>query len=298
MSTTNIDDVLMGAVNKTTYDTQKKPEAAPIAAKEETFENAEVPEEKQEEPTNESNQYEEDESETVEAKPEAAEVDDYGNEKSKPRSYSEDEVNNRINQAVRERISRFERNTQVPAPQQVQQAAQSGFEYNADSAETWQQQLAQFTERVVEQREQRVRAQSEQARQQEELAEFHGKFQQGMGRFKDFESVVGSKPITDAMTESLKGIDDPTAFIYAASKRAPAELERISKISNPIKQVVEMGKLEEKMRKQKPISQTPKPLTKTSDDMPIPHAKKKSEPTIEEMIAQDAKRRLDKQRRK
>ena len=113
-----------------------------------------------------------------------------------------------------------------------------------------------------------------------------------MDRFSDFKDVVGSQPITDPMTYALRGMNDPSAFIYAASKRAPQELQRISNISDPYVQMVEMGKLEERMRKTPMTTKAPRPVSKTVDNSSIPVQQKKGEPSIEDLIAHaDAKRR-------
>ena len=74
--------------------------------------------------------------------------DDYGNTKTPPRTYTEEEVNERINKAVRERLSRGDNTNQQPTQQQVVQQAQ-GFEYNPDSEESWEGQLEKFVRRTV-----------------------------------------------------------------------------------------------------------------------------------------------------
>ena len=88
------------------------------------------------------------EAESVEATEEKheKEIDDYGNEKPEPKTYSEDEVSERINKAVRERMARMERNTPQPEPQQQ---AKPEFEYNPESEESWQNQLEGFVEQTV-----------------------------------------------------------------------------------------------------------------------------------------------------
>jgi hypothetical protein len=93
------------------------------------------------------------------------------------------------------------------------------------------------------------------------------------------------------MTLATRAMADPAAFLYAAAKRAPQDLERISKIRDPYAQMTEMGKLEERMRRNKPATQAPRPLGRTIDNAPENAPKKKSEPTIEDLIARaDAKK--------
>ncbi len=226
--------------------------------------------------------------------PEApAPQDDYGNEVAAAKVYTEDEVNERINQAVRDRLARLERNSaqQPPAPAQVQQAAQQGFEYNAESAESWQQQLESFVEQTVGRMNQKQAQQAQQMREQQAQAEFEQKFHQGMGKFKDYVDVVSTQPITDAMTVSLRSVKDPAAFLYAACKREPKEIERISRIQDPYAQIAEMGKLEERMKKARAHTQTPKPVARTHEDAAF-SSKSDKEPTIEELIHRaEAKKR-------
>ena len=289
--TSSIDDVLASA----TAGIPPKVEIEPQDSLAEEVSSESSPEKAQET----TNEYSEPEDPAPKDTQESS-IDEYGNEKPAPRQYSQEEADEYVNRMVRERLARIERNAQPPTPQQVQQAQQAGFQYNAESGEDWQQQLAAFTEQVIVQREQRQMQQAHQMREDREKAEFHHKFQAGMGRFPDFVDAVGSQPITDYMTEALSGIKDPAAFIYAASKRMPQELERISKIQGKAAQMVEMGKLEERMKQVKPATKAPKPISRTQEDMTIKHSTDKKEPTIEELIAkEDAKRRaLQAQRRR
>jgi hypothetical protein len=221
---------------------------------------------------------------------EHAHLDEYGNDTPAPKTYTEAEVNERINKAVRERLARGN-HEQVPQ-QQVTQQAQANFEYNPESNDSWQTQLEQFVESTVDRMSQkRQQAQLQQQEKQAQVA-FEEKMYQGMGRFSDFTDVVSGKPISDAMVMATRGMEDPAAFIYAASKRAPQELERIAKISDPYSQMMEMGKLEERMRKTKPGTNAPKPIGRTPEDTTNNAKPKSKEPTIEDLIARsDAKRR-------
>lgn len=230
--------------------------------------------------------------------------DEYGNEKPKKSSktYTEDEVNERINKAVRDRIERFEKNNGVqqqpqPSPQQVQQAKDNGLTYDPNSEQDWQQQLKSFIRQTQEetQREQVMR--SQQAREQQAQAEFESKFHQGMGRFSDFRDVVGSQPITDAMTYATRAMTDPAAFLYAASKRHPAELERISRIQDSTVQMVEMGRLEERMKKSAASTKAPKPIDRVYEDATIAEPKKR-ETSFEDTLAMNDANRMSKMRKR
>lgn len=216
-------------------------------------------------------------------------VDEYGNEKAPEKNYTQEEADEYANRIVRERLARLERNN-PPTQQQAQQAAQSGFEYNSESTESWQQQLESFVEQTVSKMTQKQAMQAQQHHEQRIQSDFEQKFQSGMSKFNDYHTVVASQPVTDAMVMATRGMKDPAAFIYAASKRAPQELQRIAQIPDQYTQMVEIGKLEERMKQAKPATKTPRPLSKTQEDMTIEH-KSERQPTIEELIAkEDAKR--------
>lgn len=296
----SIDDLLMASVGNT-----QQPQTPEHIAEveEEVIKKAEVPREtpapdildKAEEPEIAQEVEEEKEEEKVEAKDEN--LDEYGNELPKPRTYTEDEVNERINAAVRERLARLERNSgQQFSQQQVQQqqkAAQQGFEYDENSTQDWQQQLEAFVEQTVARREQKQAQQIQQMREQQAQAEFDAKFQNGMRKFPDYVETLRSQPITDTMVIAARSMKDPAAFFYAAAKRAPAELQEISRDPDPISQIARIAKLEEKLKKT-PMQQSkaPKPVAKVQEDSTEAPKAKKTEPTIEELIAkEDAKRR-------
>lgn len=217
-------------------------------------------------------------------------LDEYGNEKPKQRMYTEEEHRELVNKAVRERLARGNHSTnQQTATEQATQ-----FSYNPDSEQTWEQQLERFVENTVNKLTQKQVQQQKLAQEQAAEQEFAERFTTGMERFHDFRDVVGSQPITDPMTLALRGVADPAAFIYAASKKHPTELDRISKLRDPYKQMVEMGKLEERMRKRPEGTKAPRPISRTSDDSPMKEQKKSKEPSIEDLIAQSEAKRVAK----
>lgn len=212
-------------------------------------------------------------------------VDDYGNPKEN-KTYTEEELNERINKAIRDRLARIKTNGQESPIEHVQK--------NKDEGEAdWEQQLERFIEDKVSRMGQK-QAKEQQRQQEAELeSQFRDKFAQGMQRFSDFNEVVENQPVSDAMTLALRGVNDPAAFIYAASKRHPDELQRISKL-NPYSQMIEMGRLEERMRKSPVTTKTPKPLSKIKEDSNIPTKKQTKRPDddIDALLAQsDAKRK-------
>lgn len=230
---------------------------------------------------------------TPESEPEP-EQDDYGNPKSKAKTYSEEELNDRINKAVRDRLARGSQQQQAqPTQQQVQQQA-AGFEYNENAEGNWQQQLESFVENTVSRMSQKQAQQQQNLREQQVQMEFEQKFLNGIDKFSDFREIVGAQNISDPMTYALRGMKDPAAFIYAASKRQPQELQRIANINDPVTQVVEMGKLEERMRKAANGTSAPRPVSKTKEDSGLPHKPKAGELTIEQQIAHSDARKLAK----
>jgi len=217
------------------------------------------------------------------------ETDDYGNEtvKQESKSYTEDEVNERINKAVRERLARLDKQ---PAQQQ-QQATKPEFEYNPESEQSWQTQLESFVEQTVTKMTSKREGVQQQEREQQAQAVFEEKFHNGMSKFRDFRDVVGAQPITDAMTVATRSMTDPAAFLYAASKRHAPELQRIANLADPYAQVLEMGRLEERMKKNRAVSSAPRPIASTRDDSSMTTHKSDKQPSIEDMIAaSDAKR--------
>ena len=293
MPTTNIDDLLMGGGQNPT----QKVEPVDAPEVEDELESS-GPEHEDAPEYDESDEQEPEPSEQGEDEPEEPkaskkEYDDYGNEKEPE------------NEAIRERLARQARKHQAEidalrsqlanqgASQQVQQAAKD-FEYDPNASGDWQQQLASFVKQTVksmndEQANERQR--HEEAKVQQE---FESKFRDGMSKFSDFVDVVESLPfeITNPMTLATRAMADPASFLYAAAKRNPQELERISKIRDPYAQMTEMGKLEERMRRNKQTTTAPRPMGRTQEDSVAPETKKKREPTIEELIAKSEAKKL------
>ncbi len=214
----------------------------------------------------------------------SSDLDEYGNAKEKSKLYTEEEVNERINKTIRERLRNRAENPQSPAnPQTI----------NKDGAnsEDWQEQLEGFIEQTINKRTERESTAQAQAREQAAYEEFHGKFQQGMGRFGDFHEVVKSTDFDDPMAQALRGIKDPAAFAYAAAKRHPEELARIRSISDPYAKMVEIGRLEERMKKQAVTTRAPKPVSRTVEDSTT-KTKPRESNSIDDLIAKNDAKRL------
>ncbi len=286
MSTSSIDDLLLGGKTST------QP-AAPESQYEDTPEEIEELEvDSPEEPEARELSAKDNESEE-ESKPLARETDDYGNEKEPENEVIRDRLARQARKHEAELDSLRAQLAQQGASREIQAAA-SEFEYNPEASGDWQQQLASFVKQTVnsmtrEQEEGRHRQQEAQVQ-----AEFESKFRNGMGKFNDFVDVMDALPfqITNPMTLATRAMSDPAAFLYAAAKRNPQELERISKIRDPYAQMTEIGKLEERMRKNKASTSAPRPLGRTNEDAQSAPLKKKSEATIEDLIAKSEAKKL------
>jgi hypothetical protein len=195
-------------------------------------------------------------------------TDDYGNPiATKERVYTQSEVENMI----RERLSRGQ------YAQQPQQPPQPAYqpEPQTPNPEDWEAQLDQYIDQRLAKRQHQEEQQRWQRQEQETQAQFEIRFNQGMSKYQDFEQVVMGKPLTPQMVIATRGMQDPAAFIYAAAKTQAPELERIARIQDPISQVVELGRLEERMRKSRnATSQAPKPIDIIRGDAVEPAPKK------------------------
>lgn len=295
MSISSIDDLLMGgstAQNPMSPEEKFQEEPEPIEDME--HDEPDYGDDPEPEPDHDEPDDSSDEDDEPDEKPrkKETEVDEYGNEKEPE------------NEAIRERLARQARKheaelnalraqlAQQGASQQVQQAAKD-FEYDPDAAGNWQQQLASFVKQTVQSmntEQQEAQKRHEEAQVQ---AEFETKFRDGMNRFDDFSDVITSLPfqITNPMTLATRSMDNPAAFLYAAAKRHPAELERISKIRDPYGQMMEVGKLEERMRRNKPTTKAPRPLGRTQEDATVKSKPKEKDFSGDDLLAKaDAKR--------
>lgn len=220
------------------------------------------------------------------------ETDEYGNTKEPE------------NEAIRERLARQARKHQTEidtlraqlaqqgASQPVQQAVED-FEYDPNAQGDWQQQLASFVKQTVNSMSREQEEAQKRHTEERSQTEFREKFRSGMEKFEDFVEVVSSQPLDDAMTIALRGFSDPAAFIYAAAKRNPEELTRISKLSDPYARIVEMGKLEERMRRNKPTTKAPRPLGRTQEDATSKVTPKQKDTSGDDLLAKADARRLN-----
>lgn len=213
----------------------------------------------------------------------SAELDEYGNAIPPPKMYTEEQVQ----KMMRDRLKRGPfREEPAPSPQQLQQAEDTGFQYNENSELSWSQQLKQFVKSTMQEVKKEEYFEHQKAVKKQAEIEFEAKFHTGMSKYPDFVETMSDKVITDDMVMATRGLANPAAFLYTAAKKMPQELDRISKIADPYQQVAEMGRLHEKLSKKKPSSNAPRPLSPDrSDVIDRPPAKA----SIDHLIAEDAK---------
>lgn len=292
MSISSIDDLLAGGAGNSQQPATPEYQDEPAPIEEVDHDEPDSFEEVAEEIEHDSSTDYDDEDVADDKPKKEVDEDEYGNSKEPE------------NEAIRERLARQARKyeaelealrsqlAQQGASREVQQAAKE-FEYDPDASGDWQQQLASFVKQTVNSM---TREQEEAKSRQQEIAAqqaFEAKFREGMNRFDDFRDVMENLPfeITNPMTLATRAMDNPAAFLYAAAKRNPQELERISKIRDPYAQMTEMGKLEERMRKNKPTTKAPRPLGRTPEDATINTPKKSKEVDGDDLLAKaDAKR--------
>lgn len=286
--TSNIDDVLLGAHTRTQPATPEyqepvhdEPEAQEIETSEEPVSyEAEAP-------------LSNPDDETPETKQTDSEIDDYGNEKTRDNDVIRERLARQAESLKRQHQAELDALRAQLTPNQQQQVAEN-FQYDENSNQSWDQQLRQFVEQTVRGMTERQQQEAQRVRDMQAIREFETKFTDDMTRFPDFEQVIGSvaAPITDPMVHATRGMKNPAAFLYAAAKRAPQELQRISNIQDPYVQISEMGRLEATLRQTKPGTKAPRPLGKTQEDSAINVPDKARQPSIEELILQSDKRKL------
>lgn len=221
---------------------------------------------------------------TSEPEPEKASdnpIDEYGNPVEKPRVYTEEEVN----KMFRERMARGRHQDAQPQGQQpFQQQPQQPHPQNNQQpdGENWESELKHYIKSTLDEVKNEENERYWQAQEQQRQQEFQEKFTSGMTKYKDFQEVVRDKPITNGIMLGARNLENPAAFIYAAAKMHPKEIERIANIPDGYAQAAEVGRLHERMVKEsKRISQAAKPLNPPTGEMP---RAKNEQPSLESRI--------------
>lgn len=206
-------------------------------------------------------------------------LDEYGNDVQKEeKTFTQSQVE----AMIRDRLSRGQ--NKQPTEQQNQQN-------NSDigDSDNWEQQLEGFMDSWASKREQINQQKQWQQAEQNRQQEFESKFNSGMSKYSDFNDVVSKSPIDDTMLIATRGMKDPAAFIYAAAKKQLPELQRIAQIQDPYTKTMEIGRLDERMKKARSKkSSAPRPGTKTKGDA----SNKPPVISVDEMIEQYAQKNL------
>ena len=216
---------------------------------------------------------------------ESPEIDDYGNEVPKARTYTEEEVQ----RMIRDRLSRGSTATATQA--EVKKAAEN-FEADPSNPDAWETQLEAFVEKTLDKRAGKIERDTMEKQEKARQVEFETKFNSGMEKYKDFRDVVADKPITNAMMMAARNMKDPAAFIYAAAKTQAKELDRIARLPDAYAQALEIGKLDERMRKTRSAhSSAPPPVKHATGDVTTGKVATKS--NIDARIHSYAKRKFN-----
>ena len=219
-----------------------------------------------------------------EKKPESP-IDEYGNPIGKEKMYTEEQ----LNLIVRDRLARAKNAEQTPQQSQQLQRDAKDFQADPNSEESWEQQLDKFIDRRIDERNRQVSETKWREQESAKQTAFEEKFSAGMGKYSDFNTVVAGKPITDHMMRGAMSLDNPAAFVYAASKMHPQELARIAQIPDAHVQAAEVGRLHERMVKErKSAASSAKPLAPAKGDVPQKIINKIS---LEDRITQYAKQK-------
>ncbi len=241
---------------------------------------------------------EEEERETEEEdKPEETQndenIDEYGNKEVKDSENMPERLKKLADKMNRQHQAEIDALRQEFMQQKAEeQQTQKEFEFDPDSSEPLGAQLERFVEQTFSKitqkqtyEQQKEEYKQQQAQEQRIQQEFNDRFAEDMQRFDDFTEVAGNMPVSNYMAQALRSMANPAAFIYAAAKQQSAELQRIASLSDPIAQITEMGRLEERMRRNKPTTQAPRPIGRTKEDGSGAKTTKQKEETHRDILA-------------
>lgn len=260
---------------------QNVPEIQHEAAPEPVQEQQSEPEHAESEPENVPHRTSEEKPEPAKAEGDSP-IDEYGNPVAPPRMYSEEEVN----RMMRERLSRG-RHAEMQPPPNSQPQHQEQSTDQGDVA--WDKELKQFIKSTLNEFSDEQKHEQWKAEENRKQYEFQEKFSTGMQKYRDFQEVIKGKPITDSMMLAARNLENPAAFVYGAAKMHPQELDRIARINDPYAQAAEVGRLHERMVKERnKISKAAPPLETPKSD--ITH-KKASNVSLEQRIDAYAKQK-------
>lgn len=193
--------------------------------------------------------------------PQSSSEDEYGTpvEVVPEKTYTESEVQ----AMMRARLARVKSGEAQPLvagqPTQAPTTPESG----------WEAELESFIDNTLSKREQKIQQEQWQRQEMEAQSNFEIKFNQGAAQYKDFEQVVlHGATLTPDMVLATRNMANPAAFLYAAAKTQGEELARISKILDPYGKALELGKLEERMKRERSnVTKAPAPIDPIKGDL-------------------------------
>lgn len=192
-----------------------------------------------------------------------------------------------VNKMIRDRLDRMK---QTASPAQVDAIAKE-MKSDPNDQDAWKQEFIDIVKQVNKEENQKSERQKMEQDEIKRQSEFESKMNSGETKYKDFWKILNTAPITPTIMIGAREMEDPASFLYAASKLYPDELGKIAKMDNPAALMVQLGKLEERMKRNAKTTAAPRPLTPMRGDFHGEDAPQKHEPTIDERIQDHAKQR-------
>jgi hypothetical protein len=224
----------------------------------------------------------------IPAAAEGEKINDYGIPepvKAEEKKYTDSDMQ----RMIRERLERVK---QTATPAQVQEIAKDFKSSTPDATvEQWEKEFDAHVNKTLDQREEKAKVLRMQEHENKIQKEYENRFADGMGKYQDFWEVVNKNPITPPMMIATRSMENPAAFLYAASKLHPETLTRIAGMTDHAAQMVEIGRLEERMIKASRSTKAPRPLERIQGDDFEDRTPAPKEKSIDERIAEHAKQK-------
>jgi hypothetical protein len=222
--------------------------------------------------------------------PAAAKADEKINDYGIPETVKVEEkkyTDSDMQRMIRERLERVK---QTATPAQIKEIAEDFKASSPDATvEQWEREFEAHVEKVIDKKYQKAQQLRMQEQENKIQSEYETRFSQGMSKYQDFWDVVNKNPITPPMMIATRSMENPAAFLYAASKLHPETLTKIAGMTDTAAQMVEIGRLEERMLKASRATKAPRPLDKIQGDDFEDRTPPKKEQSIEDRIAEHAK---------
>jgi hypothetical protein len=193
-----------------------------------------------------------------------------------------------VNKMIRERLERVKIEA---TPAQVKEIAKDMNANPADS-EAWMTELENVIVETIEKKERNKQVEIMKQKENSIQAQFEDRFNTGMAKYSDYWKVVNSVgEIKPHMLIATRSMEKPADFLYAAAKFHPDKLKEIAGMDDPYGQMMEIGRLDERMRKASTnITKAPAPIKRhASESFERESDSAPPEKTIDEKILEHAK---------